>query len=157
MGDSQSKTLIGGHEARRHLAVLWVFGALVLVVLVAAQSVFGAYRDKTADAWAWLVPTFLPTVMLVVGVLAAQAGGKVSLPATVDGFFYRLTFLASLVYVLFVAATILVAPLSRWTPLELMKLSNFWLSPVQSVVSACIAVFFVQRAGEETKAAESGG
>ncbi|MDB4991652.1 MAG: hypothetical protein JWN04_6830, partial [Myxococcaceae bacterium] len=61
---------------KRRLATLWFSVSGFLFVLVLAQSVSGKWGTQVKDAWSWLFPTILPTLSLIVGVLAADTSAK---------------------------------------------------------------------------------
>jgi hypothetical protein len=133
--------------SRKRLAVLWFAGAGVVFLTLLAQTLAGRFADKAEQAWGWMLPTVVPTLSLIVGVLAISARRPApSEPApsdgTVDPFFYRLSWWLSAVYLATVAATLFAQPLTAWPPLELMQRSNLWLGPMQGLVAASLAAFF---------------
>lgn len=102
-------------SAKKKLTIVWFSGSGVLFLLVLLQTIFGKYSDKVGEAWAWLLPTFMPTLSLIVGVLVADSLGKnenkdASEPPTADQFVFRLSFSLSIAYLLTVAVTILFLP-----------------------------------------------
>ena len=130
--------------SRRRLATVWFIGAGLLFVLLLLQSIFGKFGDKASEAWYWLLPTIMPTLSLIMGVLVSDTLGSVK-TNTVDQFMFRLSFFLSIAYMLVVSLTILLSPFSEQPPLELMNLSNLWLGPFQGLVSAALGAFFVSR------------
>ena len=129
---------------RRHLALVWFAAAGLLLVLVLLQSLLGHYGAHVREAWSWLLPTIMPTLALIIGVLTADLrAGRDDPP--VDPFLYRLALGASVFYLLVVALTIFVQPLVAQAPTELMSMSNLWLAPLQGLVSAAIGAFFVKK------------
>lgn len=131
-------------KCRRQLATLWISGAGVLFFVVLFQTLMGHYGSKAEEAWGWLLPTIMPTSLLIVGVLMASAAGSAPQEQTVDAFAFRVAFSISAFYLVVVALTIFYQPLTAMPPLELMKKSNLWLGPLQGLVSAAIGVFFVK-------------
>jgi hypothetical protein len=127
---------------QRRLAVLWLGGAAVLVLLMIVQTMGNKYGDAAADAWGWLLPTVVPTLSLIVGAFAAAARQKADV-ATVDRFSYRLTFWLSAAYLVLVVIVPLAQPLTGRPPLELMQLSKLWLEAVQGIVGIALGVYFV--------------
>ena len=131
-------------EAKKRLAIVWCLGGGLLFLLLLSQTIFGHYGDKVKDAWAWLLPTIVPSLsMIVSGVVISGPIGKELETKTVDRFAFRLSFVLSLFYLISVSLTIFLSPFSQIPPLELMKLSNLWLAPFQGLVSAALAAFFV--------------
>jgi len=128
--------------SRRRLAVLWFAGAAVPFVTLLAQTLLGRYGKEAEQAWGWLLPTVVPTLSLILGVLAVSANKPPRADLVVDRFFYRLSWWLSAVYLATVAATLFVQPLTSWAPLDLMLRSNLWLGPMQGLVAATLAAFF---------------
>lgn len=129
-------------SAKKKLTIVWFSGSGVLFLLVLLQTIFGKYLDKVGEAWAWLLPTFMPTLSLIVGVLVADSLGKnenkdASEPPTADQFVFHLSFSLSIAYLLVVVLTILLSPFfeqaaQEKTIFDLMKLSNLWLAPFKA-------------------------
>jgi len=132
-------------KAQKRLAIVWLAGSGILFILLLLQTIFGRYGDKVDEAWAWLLPTFMPVLSLIIGVLIADNLGEGSENKTVDRFLLRLSLLLSIMYLIVVSLTILMSPFSEFTPLELMRISNLWLAPFQGLVAAAIGAFFVNR------------
>ncbi len=130
--------------AKKWLAVVWFIGGGMLFLLLLTQTFLGRYGDKAKDAWTWLLPTIIPSLSLIIsGVVVSGPLGKSLETNTVDRFAFRLSFVLSIFYLSIVSLTIFLSPFSELPPLELMKLSNLWLAPIQGFVSAALAVFFV--------------
>ena len=139
-------------NAKRRLTIVWFTGAGILFALVLLQTIFGKYLDRSGEAWAWLLPTFMPTLSLMLGVLVADSLSKVETKnseETADQFVFRLSFFLSIAYLAVVILTILLGPFfeqsSKKPLLDLMKLSNLWLAPFQGLVSASLGAFFVSK------------
>lgn len=109
------------------------------------QTILGHYGDKASEAWAWLLPTIIPTLSLIIGTFVADTLGKSIQINIVDRFLYRLTSALSLAYLITVSLTILLSPFSIAAPLEIMKMSSFWLGPLQGLVGTAIGIFFVSK------------
>jgi len=131
-------------ESKKRLAIAWFIGGGLLFLLLLTQTIFGRYGDKAKDAWAWLLPTIVPSLsMIMTGIVISGPLGKSLETKTVDRFAFRLSLVFSIFYLITVSLTILLSPFSELPPLELMKLSNLWLAPFQGLVSAALAIFFV--------------
>lgn len=129
------------------LAAIWLVGAGCVFLLLVAQSLLGHYEPATQEVWGWFLPTVMPTLSLIVGVLVAdsrtgRSGGKQA-SRPMDGLFFRLGAGMSVLYLLLVALSILIQPLLPQTsPLELMHRSSLWLGPLQGLTVATLGVFF---------------
>lgn len=130
-------------QARKKLATLWFIGGGIVFAVLFIQTITGFYEPKTNDVWNWMLPNVMPTLSLVVAVLAADSMGKTARITKIDAFMYRLALALSGVYLMVIAVILLIGRWSAQPPLELMAGSNIWLGPVQGVVSAALAVFFV--------------
>src|SRR3546814_11382141 len=54
------------------LAAIWLVGAGGVFLLLVAQSLLGRYEPATHEVWGWFLPTVMPTLSLIVGVLVAD-------------------------------------------------------------------------------------
>ncbi len=133
---------ISWEKSKRRLAVLWFTGAGLIFLVLFIQSITGRYGEDVSEAWAWFLPTIMPTLSLIIGVLVLDATGNGEKLQTVDRFFFRLSFSLSLIYLVAVSLTILLKPFSPSSAIELMKQSNLWLGPFQGLVSGSLGAFF---------------
>jgi len=140
MSNRISKTV-----SRKRLAIVWFCGAGILFVILLFQSFFGFYAGRLKEAWAWFLPNFFPTLTLIVSVLVGEAGQKNAKSQTVDSSLFWLASGLSFIYILVAALTILLAPFSDQTPLQLMAMSTLWLGPLQGLVTAAMGAFFVAK------------
>ena len=136
--------LVDMAKCKKKLAILWLSGTGMMFLIFLFQTIFGRYGEKAEEAWQWLLPTFMPTLSLIVGVLVVDALSKETKRKNVDRFIFRLSFALSTAYILLVAITIFLQPFASLSAIELMKQSNLWLGPFQGLVSASIGVFFVK-------------
>lgn len=129
---------------KRRLAALWFAGAGILFFILLIQTIFGRYGERASDAWSWFLPTIMPTLSLVIGVMVMEAIGRKGRSVAVDPFLFRLTFGISAAYMLAVLSIFLLQPFSNIPPFELMNQANFWLGPFQGLVAAAMGAFFVK-------------
>jgi hypothetical protein len=140
-------------KCKYRLAYVWSAGFILLLILLILQTAFGRYGSnagdvKASEAFGWFLPTILPTLSLVIGVLVADARDDSKGKKLVDRRMYRLSMILSVCYLLVVSLTFLIDPFTNWSQLQLMKLSNLWLGPLQGIVSAIIGVFFFSKETE---------
>ena len=135
---------ISTKKCKRGLATLWLSIGLFLFLIMIVQSLGGKYGEKAEEAWKWFLPTLLPTLLLIVGVLVADATSASKTGRRVDRFVFQIAFGLSLLYLLLVAVTLFYQPFSRQTPLQFMSLSNLWLGPFQGLVAAALGAFFTE-------------
>ena len=133
-------------KSRWVFASVWLGGAGLVFSILVVPSLVGRYGTQSQDAWAWYLPTVMPTLSLIIGVLvsdfrAASATAK-PLPVSTKGLLW-LGLGLSVFYLLLVAVTILVQPfLQDVSPIELMHRSNLWLGPLQGLTAGVLAAFF---------------
>jgi hypothetical protein len=129
------------------LAIPWFAGAGAAILVLVIQSVRGHYGTNLGKAWDWLLPTIVPTLTLIIGAVTAQAlTSKDNEPdATVNVLAFKLCYGLSWFYIALILLTLLLQPFSGLTPLELMAISHFWLTPIQGLVGLALGVFFISR------------
>lgn len=136
---------ISWSKSKRRLAVLWFSGSGIIFMIMLFQTIFGRYGANTNEAWGWFLPTIMPTLSLIIGVLVMDAFEKEFKTQTVDKFLFRISFILSSTYLFVVFITILMQPFASLPAIDLMKLSNLWLGPFQGLVSASLGAFFIQK------------
>lgn len=136
-------------RAEWSLAILWLLASAVVLLILIGQSYGGLYIDRLQDAWAWFLPTIMPTLSLIVGVLVAEGFRQTRKPRHLERRLFYLATGLSAAYLLLVTLSVLAAGLlSHRTPApELLQRSNLWLGPVQGLVAASLGVVF-QRSSE---------
>ena len=131
-------------QCKKRLSTLWLFASGILFIIILLQSFFGHFSDKVKEAWSWFLPTVIPTLSLLIGVLVADALGERPPDKSIDSFIFRLSFSLSLFYFSVVFLTIVVQPIVTAAPIEFLKQSNLWLAPIQGLVAASLGAFFVK-------------
>jgi hypothetical protein len=134
-------------NTKKILTIIWFTGSGFLFILLLLQTIFGKFGTEVKDAWGLMLPTFMPTLSLIIGTLVAEATRPKDSEETetVDRFFFRLSCFLSIAYLLTIILPILLSPFSNSSLLELMKMSNFWLAPFQGLVTASLGAFFVSK------------
>ncbi|BDC49827.1 hypothetical protein F183_A21430 [Bryobacterales bacterium F-183] len=108
----------------------------------------GKFGDQVQEAWGWLLPTIMPTLGMILAVLSYTAMTPAALRAVVRRSFYRVAQCLSIFYLLLVALTLLIQPFTGNGPLELMRMSNLWLGPIQGLVGTALGILFVSKKAE---------
>jgi len=133
-------------KCKRNLTKLWFIGSGFPFLMLFFQSLSAnKYGDKLSEAWGWLLPTIMPSLSLIIGVLILDVSKQGIKTKMIDSFIYRLTFTLSLIYLIFVSLTFILPPIANIQTIEFMKKSNLWLGPFQGLVSASLGVFFIKR------------
>ena len=137
-------------NARNSLTVVWFVGAALSFILLAAQSILGKFENSLQDVWGWYTPTVFPTSALILGVIGATALQPGYDKRVVKTFFFKLSRALSAFYLLILLLTMLLAPFSPMQGMALFTVSNYWLSPIQSLVVAAITVLFTSHERGDT-------
>jgi ABC-type nickel/cobalt efflux system permease component RcnA len=141
MAKRKSPDRIPLDTARNNLTVVWFVGAALSFILLAAQSILGKF-ETLQEVWGWYTPTVFPTSALILGVIGATALQPGYDKRVVKTFFFKLSRALSAFYLLILLLTMLLAPFSPLQGMALFTKSNYWLSPIQSLVVAAITVLF---------------
>ncbi|HXU29684.1 MAG TPA: hypothetical protein VN851_03815 [Thermoanaerobaculia bacterium] len=124
--------------------MLWLIGSGALFLIFIIQSIGQKYGARVQDAWGWLLPTIMPTLSLMVGVLVSNAGMPQPKTGKSDRFIFFLALGFSFAYLTAVISTVLVQPFVKGNPLDLFRMSSLWLGPLQGLVAAVLGVFFIK-------------
>lgn len=144
---------VGMARCRNRLALLWFSLSGLLFGLVLAACLGGYYGPDFAWVWAWLLPTIMPTLSLIVGVLVVEALRTPEPNRRVSRFLFRLAMGLSIAYLGLVLVTFLAQPYSSLDPPKLLEQSQLWLAPLQGLVTASLAAFFVK--GDQSQGGHS--
>jgi len=131
-------------RARRFIAIVWFTGSGVCFALMIFQSIIGRFTGVAQEMWSWFTPTIVPTLSLIIGVLASTASEDDS-GRTVKKFFYHASLGLSLAYLIVLLVTMLLEPLAGLHNMDYFKFSNFWLAPMQGLVVAALGALFNSR------------
>ena len=136
-------------RARTLLAKIWFGGGGICFALVIFQSIAGRFQGIQQEIWAWFTPTIVPTLSLIIGVLASTAFEDDS-GRTVKRFFYHAAIGLSLAYVIILLLTMLLEPIAGSHNMDYFHLSNYWLTPIQGLVVAALGALFNSRKRTDT-------
>ncbi len=89
----------------------------------------GAYQEETKNALGWFMQTLMPSLSLIVGVVAYEATAKPE-DRQIAAFPFLLAIGLSGVYLALVAIALLVQPIINLAPMETLQMSNLWLAPL---------------------------
>ena len=131
-------------RARRFIAIVWFTGGGLCFGLMIFQSIIGRFSGVAQEMWSWFTPTIVPTLGLIIGVLASTALEDDS-GRTVKKFFYHVSVGLSIVYLIVLLLTMLLEPLAGTHNMDYFKFSNFWLTPTQGLVVAALGALFNSR------------
>jgi hypothetical protein len=131
---------------KKVLATIWFSGSGIVFILILLQTLGGKFSGQEEKAWGWFLPTVMPTLSLIIGVLVVEIKqGSATDKKEVSSFFYKLTMSLSIVYFVVLLMPVLIEPFISMRILELLVLSNLWLGPLQGLVTASVGVFFIKK------------
>jgi hypothetical protein len=152
--------VIGLDLVRNRLAAVWITGTGFVFVVVVLQSLFHRFMDKTQDAWGWLLPAIMPTLMMIITVLGYTALSATASSTVVRRGFFRVAMVLSVMYLALVALTVLCGPFTSSDGAGMisnMQMSNLWLGPFQGLVASALGVLFVTKQSAAPGDAGTGG
>lgn len=141
-------------NAQRWLVILWLLGAAFPFAAIFLQTTVGnafasGGTDQSTRVWEWFLPTVVPTLGLVVGVVAnnelRESARRLAERRRVSSFFFRITFGISSFYLLLVGLLPILTAAKSTAEDKLMLLgkSHLFLPPVQAIAATALAVFFI--------------
>ena len=133
-------------QVRNKLASLWLITAVVIVVIVAAETMLGAIDQNNAQSvWDWLLPTLTPTLGIILSTLSRTAFQSSPSRAVVRKSYFHLAFGLSVFYLALILASILFRQsiaVDTVTWLAKLQTSNLWLAPIQGFVALILGILF---------------
>lgn len=131
-------------SSKKWLAAVWFFFSAVILLLVIVQTILGYYGKQIFEVWSWLLPTIIPSLFLISGVMTFEGSRESNSVKKTDRFLFGLTFMLSIFYFILILLNFILQPFTEWRPTELLNISNYWLAPVQGIVTATLGVFFIK-------------
>jgi hypothetical protein len=130
--------------ARRRLALLWFVASGLVFLLVLAASV-NQDAQYISNIWAWFLPSVIPTLALIIGVLIAEHGASHSKARPADRFLLNLSTWLSAGYLGLIALS-LVFVMVGWITLTS---SQLYLAPFQGLTATALSAFFLKQTSHE--------
>lgn len=127
--------------AQHRLATLWSAGAAVVVLLMAAQHLGGAYQNAAREAWAWFSALILPVPSLIVGVLVAQSA-TVHKKTVRNPSSFWISIGLSTMYLVLVLIVLSWHMFSDRQATEVMTDATLFLGPLQALLTLSLTAFF---------------
>jgi hypothetical protein len=153
----RSSELISLDVVRNRLGMVWAIGASLPVILVVFQSLIGRFGGRDQDAWAWLLPTIMPTLGMIITVLGYTALDPVRSKAVVRKTFFYFALWFSIAYLTLVTMAVVIGPFVAATGagmIDVMHKSNLWLGPCQALVASALGVLFVTKQKQDADGSE---
>jgi hypothetical protein len=128
---------------QQRLFLVWIIGCAPSLLMMTFRTVTRQFDGQEQAVWSWFVPTFLPTLTLIIGAYSATARKAPSSDLTVDKLFYKVSVWCSVLYLFVLAGIIVMQPVLGDTVLGTFQRGSFALGVLQAITSACLGVFFV--------------
>lgn len=138
------------NQAQKRLAILWGIGALfsfcLMIWLTVPANIFKS--EQVRDAWNWFLLLVLPFLTLIVSSVVAEANQQNPSAAPTNDLAFGIAWWLSVVYlILIVVMELTVLWSATSTPLDILKGSNLFLTPIQGLLGIALGFFFTQRRG----------
>jgi hypothetical protein len=128
-------------ETQAHLVWIWGTGFVACFCMMLALTAAGSFEGRAQEAWAWFLPTILPTLAVTLSAAVAQAQKPQA--KVVSTFISRLAKAVSIFYLSLVLVTLMLWPLTGNGPLQWFTISGLWLGPIQASIGSVLAVFMM--------------
>ncbi len=134
-------------RARSLLARVWFIGSALPFGVLMIQSILGRYYNPLTkisqldEVWSWFIPTVVPTLSLLTGIIGASALGQQD-ERKVRKTFLDLTLWLSATYLAVLSLTIFLEPFSPYEGADFFKITNFWITPIQGLTIAATGFLF---------------
>jgi hypothetical protein len=129
--------------AQKWLSSVWVILSLIIATFLFVMSLNNKFEDKDEEAWKWFSQFCVPGITLMLTTFLAMTQHPDKKAATIDPFFYRLTMAISVFYLASLLITLLFIPFAP-SALTLLARSNVFLTILQGIAMAAMALFFVK-------------
>ena len=142
--------------ARWRMAKIWFGFAAVVFVILIVQAAGGRYGESITRVFSWALPNIVPNVALMFSVFAADALRPVSQnEPRVRKQFLTISTAVSVFYLLILTLTLVSPPIvmtfnpaPNQTAIDILELSNLWLSPLQGLAVTSVSVLFFLKDGD---------
>ncbi|QRN97939.1 hypothetical protein JRI60_02330 [Archangium violaceum] len=137
-------------RCQRRLLLVWYMGAapaFLVLIIQTLTSFYEGHGQSPNEVWGWFLPTLMPTLLLVTGVVAKEARKPHSQEQTVERYYFRLAFWLSVSYLFVVNVVLFAMPLLRQLQgsesiIGYLTKSSLFLGPFQGLVGAAMGAVF---------------
>ncbi|MEM1225172.1 MAG: hypothetical protein AAGJ40_05715 [Planctomycetota bacterium] len=131
-------------RSRWRLLWIWLVGSVLIFGYTITIGVTRGFNDPSdwSSTVGWVFPHLLPTLSLILSVVGANALNPRSEEVSVKMVYHRLVMVIVVAYLFLVFATYLLEGIIPFDLVQTMGIANFWLGPLQGVVSAALSVLF---------------
>lgn len=137
--------IISKRKAVQRLALTWTFGFVILFGMLFVQTMGNTYGDRPEEAWNWLLPTIMPTMLLIYGALFSDLTGEYFKTEFIKVFLYRLALWMSIFYLIIVSLHIIIPEALYLPTLEHLSRSHIYMGPLQGLVGITVGAFFANK------------
>lgn len=154
-----SNSLISLEAVRNRLGTIWIASGILITLLVIIQSLLGHYQQHSQQVWEWLLPNLIPTLGMIISVLASTALVENASGTFVRMSFYRLSATLSVFYLCLILMSILIQPFVNVKiedQLVSLRGTSLWLGPFQGLVGSSLGVLFASKANQSASRPKRG-
>jgi len=134
-------------KAQMRLLITWLIGSMPAFIYVFVKTL-DPEASGIEKVWGWLMPTIMPTLLMVAGTCAGVALAKQT-SREVNRLFYQISVCISVFYLLAVFCTVFVSLRSTNAVDDLNK-SSIFIGSLQGLASACLGAFFVSKKSQNS-------
>jgi hypothetical protein len=129
-------------KSQRQLATLWYAMALPAFVVLMINQVNGGFDSRETELWGWMLPTVLPTLLLITGSVVVDAVQQQTKRTRLVPRFARNVTIGLSVFYLLAVNYVIIHSCVAGRSLVAMQKSSVFLGPIQGLVGVALAVFF---------------
>lgn len=127
--------------AQRWLAGIWIFGFIVISLLLLIQTAISdIYGDEAPRIWNWFKDAVVPTVTLMLGVVIVDIARTDAARRPADRFVFTLSVALSAVYLS--AIMVIIGVVANTYSFDAIERSRNYLEIYQGLVAISIGAFF---------------
>lgn len=135
-------------RAKWRLATLWfVLGALILVI-VFVQTLFDKFGSRSDEVWNWLLPTVMPSLTLITGVIVADAHAGATARRVGRRYYYFALGISGF-YLALVLSILVLEPVvyasTGSNMFDLIDRTGILLGPLQGLATTALGIFFLKK------------
>ena len=130
-------------KAQKRISILWIGLVLLIASLLFIMSLNNKFEGNDKEAWKWFSQFCVPGITLMLTTFIAISQNKNEQEITIDLFYYRITMVISLFYLLTLLSTLLFVPFAG-SAISLFARSNVFLTIFQGIAMSVLALFFVK-------------
>lgn len=144
----KTSVLSNFHQSKRRLAILWTLFVILIFTILLVQTLNGLYQGFETKPLEWFSRNVISTYFLILSSTFVDALNK-NESRQVERPYFLLAYFLSFVYLLFVLYSIISRLFNDFAPLEVLDISEIYLSQFHVIVVVSLSVFFFKEPQKE--------